>query len=132
MLQGPRGGIAGFVAIVLMCGSGEAQVTAPQRPIRPNLEILSATFGTLGRSRKLDIAARLQQLCTDEAQSCQIFCSETSFGRYRIGSQAICRVAYRCESDGGVRSVEAAREEPILMSCPKRDDAMLLPPPFPS
>jgi hypothetical protein len=80
------------------------------------ISILSASFGTLGRKRKLDIAARLDDLCGRRSQSCDVFCSETSFGRYNLGSHPICRVVYRCP-DGHTRSAEAAREEPIMLRC---------------
>ena len=80
------------------------------------LTILSGQFGTLGAKRKLDIAQRLQQLCGTGGASCSVFCSETSFGRYRLGSRPICRVIYRCP-DATTRSVEAASEEPILLRC---------------
>lgn len=84
------------------------------------IQIVTGTFGSLGRNRKLDITARTQELCGSGARSCQIFCSETSYGRYALGRTPICRVTYRCGA-GSVRSVEAAREEPILMRCRESD-----------
>jgi hypothetical protein len=92
------------------------------------ITIVTATFGTIGKRQPLDIGARLQLLCGRGAQSCHVFCSETSFGRYRLGSAPICRVVYRCGAEF-VRSVEAMREEPILMRCP---DAAVAPLPDPS
>ncbi len=85
------------------------------------LVILAGEFGTLGAKRKLDIVARLQHYCGTGADSCNVFCSETSFGLYRVGRKAICRVIYRCP-DASTRSVEAAREEPILISCRREAD----------
>jgi len=98
---------------------------AQSTPYAPNttsdngIRIVSASFGTLGDKRKLDIVARLQELCGKGAQSCHVFCSETSFGRYNLGRKPICRVIYRCGEES-VRSVEAAKEEPILMRCPSQ------------
>jgi hypothetical protein len=83
------------------------------------IQVVTGTFGSLGHMRKLDITARAQDLCGSGAQSCQLFCSETSFGRYALGRKPICRITYRCGADS-VRSVEAAREEPILMRCPEQ------------
>ena len=117
------------------------QIASPYRALAdfsrentaPPISIVSATFGTLGTRRILDITVRLQVLCGTGAQSCSIFCSETSFGRYNLGRKAICRVAYRCGPDF-VRSVEATHEEPILMRCPERSvdeprsDISLIPP----
>lgn len=82
------------------------------------IEVLSGTFGKLGKTRKLDIAARLREVCAGADARCDVFCSETSFGRYRVGTKPICRVSFRCP-DGTVRSVEAAKEELILMRCPE-------------
>lgn len=78
--------------------------------------ILKGQFGTLGSKRKLDIAAPLQRLCGTGSERCDVFCSETSFGLFRLGRKAICRVTYRC-FDGSVKSSEAAREEPIMLRC---------------
>ena len=77
--------------------------------------ILAAQFGSLGLSRKLDIAAPLQALC-GTSTDCSAFCSETSFGLYRLGRQPICRVAFRCP-DQSVHAVEAAKEDLIVMRC---------------
>ena len=78
--------------------------------------VLNGEFGTLGNKRKLDIAARLQQLCGAGGNRCDVFCSETSFGLYDLGRKPICRVTYRCP-DGTVGASEAAREEPIMLRC---------------
>lgn len=98
--------------------------------------MLSGQFGTLGAKRKLDIVQRLQELCGTESDSCSVFCSETSFGLYRLGPKPICRVIYRCPN-GATRSAEAAREEPILMRCEEQDSEQvaqpaeeLQPPPY--
>lgn len=80
------------------------------------IHIVAGEFGTLGAKRKLDIVARLQTLCGTDGDSCSVFCSETSFGRYWLGYRPICRVIYRCP-DATTKSVEAAREEPIILSC---------------
>ena len=79
--------------------------------------IISGSFGSLGQQRKLDISRRLAEVCGAGSVSCQLFCSETSFGRYNLGRAPICRVTYRCGSNQ-VRSVEAMREEPLLLRCP--------------
>jgi hypothetical protein len=92
------------------------------------IRIVTGSFGTLGTRRTLDIAAQLQTLCGPDAQSCRVFCSETSFGRYDLGRRPICRVTYRC-GPSLVRSVEAMREEPLLMKCP---DPIAEPPAAPS
>jgi hypothetical protein len=91
-----------------------------------SIRIFSGVFGSLGKAAKLDIAATLQKLCGGDAQSCQVFCSETSFGRCALGRRPICRVTYRCGA-AMTRSVEAAREEPIVMRCP--GEAQVLTPP---
>lgn len=90
---------------------------ASAAPTVPNgINILTAEFGTLGKARKLDIVAPLRTLCGTGGETCSVFCSETSFGRYSLGHRPICRVTYRCP-DETTRSVEAAREEPILLNC---------------
>lgn len=80
------------------------------------VEIVTGEFGTLGRPVKQDITAKLQTLCGSSALSCSIFCSESSFGLYDVGRRPLCRVTYRC-FDRSTRSVEAAREEMILLQC---------------
>lgn len=91
--------------------------------------IVSGSFGTLGRDRKLDISAKLAEFCGADARSCQIFCSETSFGRYDLGKKPLCRVTYRCGAEY-VRSVEAMREEPLLLRCPQPQAANVPSPTF--
>jgi len=83
------------------------------------IEILSGVFGRIGKARKLDIVERAQSLCGTGANSCQLFCSETSFGRYSLGRKPICRITWRCP-DGNVHAIEAAKEEPMLMRCSRR------------
>ena len=85
-------------------------------------------YGMPGTKHVMDITARLNELCGSGARSCSIFCSDTSFGHYNVGARPICRVTYRCGAEY-VRSVEATREEPILMRCPERRDEALPPPP---
>ena len=80
------------------------------------ISILTGEFGTLGAKRKLSIIAPLQKLCGSESDSCSVFCSETSFGRYNVGRRPICRVTFRC-SDQATRAVEAAKEELIVLRC---------------
>lgn len=124
--------LTGPAALCLAADPTVAAVVAQQGQ---GLVVLTGEFGTLGVKRKLDIVQRLQQLCGTEGQSCDVFCSETSFGRYRLGRRPICRVTYRCP--GGVtKATEAAREEPILLRCPD-DEAVpqpaveqLQPPPY--
>ncbi len=105
-----RAGIVLAIAIML------PSALRAQAPIAP-IDVLAGTFGKLGKTRKLDIAERLRTICAGADQRCDVFCSETSFGRYRVGTHPICRVAYRCP-DGTVRAAEAAKEELILMRCP--------------
>jgi hypothetical protein len=112
-------------------GLSTAQRLAPPVAVASEgIQVISGSFGTLGSARKLDIVAPLQSLCGHEAQSCRVFCSETSFGRYNLGRKPICRVTYRC-GPSLVRSVEAAREEPLLIKCPDpvAEPPMVSPPP---
>ena len=104
--------VSGVLAIALLLPTALV-AQAPAAPI----EVLSGTFGKLGKTRKLDIVAKLREVCTGADERCEVFCSETSFGRWRVGTKPICRVAYRCP-DGTVRSTEAAKEELILLRCP--------------
>ena len=99
------------VASVFWTGTATAVVAD-----RQDISIVSATFGTIGTSRKLDISRRLAEVCGAGSVSCQVFCSETSFGRYNLGRAPLCRVTYRCGTHE-VRSVEAMREEPLLLRC---------------
>jgi hypothetical protein len=82
--------------------------------------VLSASYGHPGSARRVDIAARLQDLCGTTGTSCDIWCSQTTFGGRDLGRHALCRAIYRCP-DGATRSTEAGREEPILMRCPLPD-----------
>jgi hypothetical protein len=85
----------------------------------PHIQIVAGMYGRPGARHVLDIAERLQDLCGSGAERCSVFCSDSSFGRYALGRKPICRVTYRCGADY-VRSVEAWREEPILLRCPER------------
>ena len=121
-----------WLIVTLLFGGVVANAEQPTRSTQTEInsdgiQIVTGVFGKLGRERKLDIAVRLQQLCGTASKSCHVFCSETSFGRYSLGRPAICRVTYRCGA-GFVRSVEAAREEPILMRCPEPVEV----PPYPA
>jgi hypothetical protein len=120
---------AGLLSFAPSLAAGQSMPTA--RPAAGSgIQIVTGSFGTLGTRRSLDIVARLQSLCGSEAQSCRVFCSETSFGRYNLGRKPICRVTYRC-GPTLVRSVEAMREEPLLLKCPDplADQAMAPAPP---
>ena len=89
----------------------------------PHIEIVAGMYGKPGRAHVLDITEKLQDLCGAGAERCSVFCSDSSFGRYSLGRKPICRVTYRCGADY-VHSVEAGREEPIVMRCPaRREDA---------
>lgn len=90
--------------------------------VEHGIVVISGEFGSLGSKRKLDIAVRLRQLCGMAGDRCDVFCSETSFGLYRLGRRPICRVTYRCV-DGTVKAIEAAREEPIMLRCDEDIDA---------
>lgn len=125
-----------WLILMLLLGVADSGgIANAEQPARPGqietssegIQIVDGVFGKLGRERKLDIVARLQQLCGTTSTSCQVFCSETSFGRYRLGKHPICRVTYRCGASL-IRSVEAAREEPILMRCPEPVEV----PPYPA
>lgn len=94
---------------------------------QPVITIISAIYGDPAKRRVVDISLRSQELCGRRALSCQIFCSDTSFGRSRVGRRAVCRVTYRCGASA-VRSVEAAREELVLMRCADDADTGLLDP----
>lgn len=102
-----------LLAAVLVT-TGEA--VSPATNDQSALIIVSAEFGTLGARRKLDIVQPIQRLCGTDSSDCSVFCSETSFGLYRLGRKPICRVTYRCP-DHSTRSIEAARKEPVLMRC---------------
>ena len=80
------------------------------------ITIVAATFGRTGHGPLLDIAPTLRTLCGNASDRCDVFCSETSFGRYALRSRPVCRVAFRCP-DGSLRSVEAAKEELIMIRC---------------
>jgi|GEM_PF-3992782 len=79
--------------------------------------VLSGSYAKPGSGRRIDIAARLQDLCGRQGTSCDIWCAQSTFGGRDPGRHALCRVIYRCP-DGSTRSTEAGREEPILMRCP--------------
>lgn len=104
---------------VLACAAVATTPAAGQAA--EGIRVLAGQFGTLGDRRKLDIAAPLQALCGSSSMSCSAFCSETSFGRYRVGRKAICRVTYSCP-DASVQATEAAKEEVIALRCEEEDD----------
>ena len=89
-----------------LCGGAFAATSIHRRPGARNI---------------LDLTARVQDLCGLGAQSRDVFCSNSSFGRHNLGHKPISRVTYRCGA-GYVRAVEARREEPIMMRCPLRHD----------
>ena len=84
------------------------------------IAILSGSYGKPGSAHRLDIADRLQTLCGADGTTCDVWCSQTSFGGRDLGRHALCRVIYRCP-DESTRSTEASGEEPILMRCPAPD-----------
>ena len=108
---------AGFACLLAM-QDASADDLAGSNAATP-ISIVTGMYGMPGAKHVLDITARLQALCGSGAERCSVFCSDSSFGRYNIGRKPICRVTYRCGA-GDVRSVEAWREEPILMRCPER------------
>ena len=87
-----------------------AQITAEQ------ITIVAGTFGRTGHGPLFDIAPPLRQLCGNASERCDVFCSGTSFGHYMLSRKAVCRVAFRCP-DGSLRSVEAAKEELLMIRC---------------
>ena len=109
------------IATALTVLSCSAVATAPAAgQAAEGIRVLAGQFGTLGDKRKLDIVAPLQALCGSSSMSCSAFCSETSFGRYRVGRKAICRVTYSCP-DASVQATEAAKEEVIALRCEEED-----------
>jgi len=114
----------GFVSVAFLLSAAGPAATeqGPPNSDYGAIQILAGTFGSIGVDRKLDIVQRTQQLCGYGAHSCEVFCSETTYGRYSLGHAPICRVTYRCGATL-IRSVEAAREEPILMRCPEAEPA---------
>ena len=116
--------------ILAACGIlAMAQASFAGAVSNPHIEIVAGMYGKPGRLHVLDITEKLQDLCGAGAERCSVFCSDSSFGRYNLGRKPICRVTYRCGADY-VHSVEAGREEPILMRCPARraDSAVPLAP----
>lgn len=108
--------MCGFSGMLMIAAALALPAPAGAQEASPQITVLSASFGSIGRARKLDIAGPLNTLCAGADERCDVFCSETSFGRYSLGRRPVCRVVYRCP-DASVRSVEAAREEPILLRC---------------
>lgn len=98
--------------------------------VNPHIQIVAAMYGKPGAKHVLDIAEKLQDLCGPGAERCSVFCSDSTFGRYNLGRKPICRVTYRCGADF-VRSIEAWREEPILLRCPERREEVAPPAPPP-
>ncbi|NKJ02983.1 hypothetical protein [Novosphingobium sp. SG707] len=78
--------------------------------------VLTASSGKIGGHQHFDITSRLQDLCGNQGNTCDIWCSQTTFGGRELGRHSVCRAIYRCP-DGATRSTEAGREEPILMRC---------------
>ncbi len=113
--------ILGILSVALSAQAGWASENASLSAATPHIEVVTGMYGVPGAKHVLDITERLQDLCGSGAQRCSVFCSDSSFGRYRLGHKPICRVTYRCGNEE-VRSVEAWREEPILMRCPDRRD----------
>lgn len=98
----------------------QAQQDAPLAAPAPDvisIAIIKGSFGRPGSRRHIDIASRVQELCGTGAQSCQLFCVDALPAKPRGGSRAICRVTFSC-GPALVRSVEAERDDPILMRCP--------------
>lgn len=104
--------VLGTLAALALATDARAQADAA-----PGIEVLQGSFGAIGKARKVDLVAPLRALCAGSATRCETFCSETSFGRWRLGSKPICRVTYRCP-DGDVRATEAAAEELLRLDCP--------------
>jgi len=109
--------------ILAVCGTlTMAQASFASIVSNPHIEIVAGMYGMLGAAHVLDITQKLQDLCGGGAERCRVFSSDSSFGRYKLGRKPICRVTFRCGADY-VHSVEAWREEPILMRCPERRDS---------
>lgn len=114
-----RRAICNSIATFVILSGTQTVSAAPLAGDSPHIQIVTAMYGRPGARHVLDIAERLQDLCGSGAERCSVFCSDSSFGRYALGRKPICRVTYRCGADY-VRSVEAWREEPILLRCPER------------
>jgi len=78
----------GLLIIVAAVSSSPSHAVKPT-PILPppvstqpngsaGIQIILGSFGTLGKSSRLDISAWAQNYCGPSAQSCKLFCSETS------------------------------------------------------
>ena len=99
------------IVLVTLASVSVAAIPSADTAIFP----LTATFGTPGR-RTLDVRERVALLCGGSAQSCQIFCAQTTFGGRHQDRYALCRVTYRCGATL-VRIAEAARDEPLSLRC---------------
>jgi len=108
-MQISRTATAIFLSIAATTLSSTHAASAP-------IVVLSGNFGRIGGKHRLDIVTPLQSLCAGTTNRCDVYCSETSFGRVALGRKPVCRVTWRCP-DGDVRSTEAAKEEPILIRC---------------
>lgn len=107
------------IILLTLCLTFYANVADADAP--DTISILSANVGKLHSPRRLDVSLRLQDLCGSHGSSCDIWCAQSTFGGRGLSKNAVCRVIYRC-ADGTTRSVEAARDEPILMRCPARSN----------
>lgn len=114
--HGPGGSLFMVFGIAIALLTAVTPIGVSGGTMSQGVEVVSGEFGTLGRPVKQDITAKLQQLCGSSGASCSVFCSETSFGLFALGRKPLCRVTYRCP-DRSTRSVEAAREELILLQC---------------
>lgn len=114
------------ISLVMLGTLSLAQPAYARAESDPHIEIVTGMYGMPGAKHVLDITGRLQDICGPDAEHCDVFCSDSSFGRYNIGDKPICRVTYRCGANE-VRSVEAWREEPILMRCPERSEEAATP-----
>jgi hypothetical protein len=103
------------IALVLWLSAFTPTVLAAQA-IEASIDVLSGSFGRPGAKRKLDIAEPLRTFCASATARCDVYCSATSFGHYKLDRHPICRVTWRCP-DGNVHSTEAAKEEQILLRC---------------
>ena len=86
------------------------------------IKIVTATYGARDSATQKDFTAKLQDLCGDEAKSCESFCSKAVVGEAKNGfhipfiAAPICRVVYRCANEL-TRTAEAQTGDILFLNC---------------
>ena len=86
------------------------------------IKIVSATYGIRDAISQKDFTAKLQDVCGDDAKSCESFCTKTVVGETKNGfhipftAAPICRVVYRCASEV-TRTAEAETGDTLFLNC---------------